>query len=180
MDAPPPSPNPYEPPKADLAVPAAEADLRHDLASRWRRLGAAMVDGILLALASAPTTLVQGGILQCGVHVGRAAFRPDDTSTPGVISTVLFIALMAIQSYFISTRGHSIGKRMLGTRIVTVSGGQASFLNAVVLRTWVPLLMPLVPIVGSFVAVADVLFIFGSGKRCLHDLAAGTKVVEAD
>jgi hypothetical protein len=44
----------------------------------------------------------------------------------------------------------------------------------------VPLLLPLVPFLGGLVALVDVLFIFGPSKRCLHDLVAGTKVVEAD
>jgi uncharacterized RDD family membrane protein YckC len=180
MDAPPPAPNPYEPPRANVDAVPAPPDLAHDLASRWRRLGAALIDGTLIGLASVPRTFASGGTLQCGFNVGKAGFRPDDTSNAGVAALILFIVLVALQSYFIATRGQSIGKRALGTRIVTVAGGKPSFLHAVVLRTWAPLVLPLAPLVGSLLAVVDVLFIFGPSKRCLHDLAAGTKVVEAD
>jgi uncharacterized RDD family membrane protein YckC len=181
MDGPSPVPNPYEPPRADVEQTAAQpGEVPHELASRWRRLGAALIDGTLLALAGAPRVFADGGTVQCGVHVGQPAFRPDDLSTPGVISTVLFLALMAVQSHFIASRGQSIGKRVASSRIVTMNGSRASFRNAVVLRTWVPMLLPLVPFVGGLVALVDVLFIFGPSKRCLHDLVAGTKVVEAD
>jgi uncharacterized RDD family membrane protein YckC len=152
----------------------------HDLASRWRRLAAALIDGTLLALAAAPRTFALGGAVQCGVNVGQPAFRPDDLSRSGVMSTVLFLVLMAVQSRFIASNGRSIGKRIAHARIVTATGAKASFFNAVVLRTWVPLFLPLVPFVGALVAVVDVLFIFGPSRRCLHDLIAGTKVIEAD
>jgi len=178
MDGTPPLPNPYEPPRAEMAEAAGAPGEVDELASRWRRLGAALVDGTLLALAGAARTLAGDGTVQCGVQVGNPAFRPDDLSTPGVVSTVLFLALMAVQSHFIASGGQSIGKRVARCRIVTMSGGPASFRDAVVLRTWVPLLLPLVPIVGGLVALVDVLFIFGPSKRCLHDRIAGTKVVE--
>ena len=37
-----------------------------------------------------------------------------------------------------------------------------------------------VPFAGGFVGLADSLFIFRQDKRCIHDLIAGTKVVEAE
>jgi uncharacterized RDD family membrane protein YckC len=178
MEGAPPLPNPYEPPKADVDQPVVPGEV-HELASRWQRLGAALVDGTLIALASAPRTLALGGAIQCGVQVGQPYFRPDDTSSVGVASTVLFLALMAVQASFIASRGQSIGKRIVGSRIVSTNGGRASFAAAVALRTWVPLLLPLVPF-GGLLAVVDILFVFGPDKRCLHDLVAGTKVVAID
>jgi hypothetical protein len=47
-------------------------------------------------------------------------------------------------------------------------------------RTWVPLFLPLLPFVGSLIAVLDLLFIFGPSRRCLHDQVAGTRVVLVD
>jgi len=178
MDGPAPPPNPYEAPRANVDAPAVEPDDRDELASRWRRLGGALIDGTLVGLTSLPRTLAFGGTIQCGVNIGQAAFRPDDLSDAGIVTTLLFIALVAVQSFFIATQGQSIGKRVAGARIVTMSGAKPTFLNAVVLRTWLPLIVPLLPL-GSLLAVADVLFIFSRDKRCLHDRIAGTKVIEA-
>jgi uncharacterized RDD family membrane protein YckC len=33
-------------------------------------------------------------------------------------------------------------------------------------------------LLGAFYSIADVLFIFGKDRRCLHDLLAGTRVVQ--
>lgn len=179
MDGSAPPPNPYEAPRASVDVDS-DTDTRHDLASRWRRLGAAIVDGLLVGMTSIPGKLAAGAaVVQCGVNVGQPAFRPDDTSPPGVMSTALFVALLALQSFLIVTRGQSLGKRVLGIRIARMDGGLPTFLKGVVLRTWLPVFLTLVPL-GSFLVIADVLFIFGRGKRCLHDLVAGTKVVEVD
>jgi len=34
-----------------------------------------------------------------------------------------------------------------------------------------------VPQVGGLIGLVDILFIFGKERRCLHDLLAGTRVV---
>jgi uncharacterized RDD family membrane protein YckC len=65
-------------------------------------------------------------------------------------------------------------------RIVRASdGGDPSFLRAVVLRNIVRHVLSAVPILGSLFALGDILAIFGQERRCLHDMIAGTKVVEA-
>jgi len=38
----------------------------------------------------------------------------------------------------------------------------------------------LVPVVGSFLSIINVLFIFSSSKRCLHDRFANTRVVRVE
>ena len=48
------------------------------------------------------------------------------------------------------------------------------------LRMFVNNLIGNVPFVGPFYTLADILFIFGEERRCLHDHLASTKVVEAE
>jgi uncharacterized RDD family membrane protein YckC len=59
-------------------------------------------------------------------------------------------------------------------KIVRHDGSNPGFLQAVVMRNWLRVLLNMVP----FFALADALFIFGANKRCLHDLLAGTYVID--
>ena len=35
-----------------------------------------------------------------------------------------------------------------------------------------------IPLIGSILGITDILFIFGQERRCVHDLIAGTKVID--
>mgnify|MGYP002787798774 FL=1 len=75
--------------------------------------------------------------------------------------------------------GWTIGKRLVGIRIVRTDGSRASPARLFWLRMF-PLAFGLViPFVGWLVLLIDALFIFGAAQRCLHDLAADTIVVTA-
>jgi uncharacterized RDD family membrane protein YckC len=56
--------------------------------------------------------------------------------------------------------------------------------RAVLLRLILPAIIGFIPILGGFLGLAfwlaDVLFIFGKERRCIHDFIAGTKVVAAE
>jgi uncharacterized RDD family membrane protein YckC len=172
-----PSLNPYAPPMADIASEVSPAAGPQELASRWQRLGGALVDGLLGGLAVIPAIVGRTRAIDLGVQVGSSPIDFSDTTTLGLASTASFLSYWGLQSYFIATRGQSVGKIVAGTRIVAVDGSRASFARAVLVRTWAFLLVAYVPLVGGYVVWADFPFIFGSSKRCLHDFVAGTKVV---
>ena len=68
----------------------------------------------------------------------------------------------------------------MGVRIVDYTTGEiAGFVKAFLLRALVNGLIVGIPCLGAIYALVNVLFIFGDERRCLHDLIAGTKVVEA-
>ena len=170
--------NPYAPPSVETEAPARDpAGGAVDLASRWQRLGAVLLDGVLGALASVP--------VYQSLFIGlRAQERSMNPFAPyvaagiwGVVAAVLGLGLLAVQAVLITRRGQSVGKILVGTRIATVAGAKADFVHAVLLRTWLPAAIALVPAVGGIVSLVDALFIFRSDKRCLHDLIAGTRVV---
>ena len=69
---------------------------------------------------------------------------------------------------------------MMGIRIANLDRGIPAFGN---LLGWPYLpfsLVTFVPIVGRFVPLLDVLFIFRLDQRCLHDLLADAWVVKED
>jgi uncharacterized RDD family membrane protein YckC len=88
-------------------------------------------------------------------------------------------AVLALNSYFWATRAQSIGKMIVGTKIVALDGSNAS-LSLIILRRVLPIsLVALIPGVGSVVGLVDAVAIFRKDRRCVHDLIAGTRVVRA-
>ena len=86
------------------------------------------------------------------------------------------LALAAIQIYFLSVQGQTIGKMVMNIRIVKFDTDEnGGFVPNVLLRTILNGILGFIP----FYSLVDVLFIFREDRRCIHDLIAGTKVVEA-
>lgn len=174
--------NPYAPPQADLDHGVAPAGPGGPLATRLQRFGGAIVDGILYAVASAPAYM--------GISFMELGRRSQTSSNPfllytiagfwGFIAAGLTVSLWIVQWYLIATRGQSIGKIVAKTRIVRVDGGRAGFKEAVALRTWIPWAVSLIPKIGGVLAFIDILFVFRSDRRCVHDLIAGTKVIDVE
>jgi uncharacterized RDD family membrane protein YckC len=89
------------------------------------------------------------------------------------------VVVFIVQVWMLSTRGQTIGKRLLGVRIVGhVDEANPGFLRAVALRAVVPGLIGMIPGVGFVFSLIDVCFIFREDRRCVHDFIAGTKVIE--
>jgi uncharacterized RDD family membrane protein YckC len=124
------------------------------LASRSVRLAGQIIDGIV-------------AIVPMGVLV---AF--DDPESPA--SMLYLPALLFIIGYLLFAdalpRGQSLGKRLLGIAVV----GEASHVPCSVFQSFVRNLVA--PIAG----VLDWIFIFGSRRQRLGDMAAGTIVVVRD
>jgi uncharacterized RDD family membrane protein YckC len=94
----------------------------------------------------------------------------------GVVLLVsVAVGIPIVQVVLLSRDGQTIGKRFLDIRIVSFETGQnAGFGANVVMRAWVNFLLNVIPFYG----LADVLFIFRDDQRTIHDLIAGTHVVE--
>src|SRR3954451_3296215 len=133
-----------------------------------RRIGALLIDGILLGIIFVIVGLATGGGHsghgKASVHLGGSA-------------TLLFLAISFV--YFIlceGTTGQTIGKRLLGIRVVSADGTPASFGQAVG-RTILRLVdaLPIFYIVGLISVLAT-----GRGRRQrVGDLAVGTFVIPA-
>lgn len=168
--------NPY-------AAPADEARLgplgqrgptdEAPLAGRWARLGSSMIDGLLSMLVILPLQW------NFGVFDGFPKIKPlapTDTALWGIGGFALWLA---IHGYFLATRSQTVGKRLVGIQIVNISDGQRAPFGKLVLMRYLPVsLIAHIPIVGGILNLVDVLFIFRDDRRCVHDLIAGTRVVE--
>jgi uncharacterized RDD family membrane protein YckC len=89
---------------------------------------------------------------------------------------VSIIALAVVQIVLLSSRGQSIGKVVLGIKIVKFgTGNNGGFVPNVLVRVILNGIIGIIPLY----ALVDILFIFRQDRRCLHDLIAGTEVVQA-
>ena len=97
---------------------------------------------------------------------------------PGTtISVVALLAWCVITAWFVATNGQSVGKRIVGIKVVRTDGSRASFARIVLLRNVVSGLPTLFPYVGLLYQLIDPLFIYQESRRCLHDMLADTIVV---
>lgn len=159
--------NPYQAPAAKVEDVAQGGNL----AERGTRFAAAFIDGLILLALWMPVMFLTG------------YFRSAAAGTLGVASTIgyslgAFVVFVLLQAYPLARGGQTWGKRILGIRIVTL-GGDKPPLGALLLRRYLPpQLVGAIPVVGVLLTLANLLFIFRADRRCVHDLIAGTKVVE--
>lgn len=176
--------NPYAAPEAEVHfVPPDSETTNLYLSSRWKRLGGWILDIIL-------------GILICVPGITIAVIGLATQLVPIAIIGFLIFALsgLAYSIYnlvIISLHGQNLAKKILGMRIVRLhpAGQNPGFLRAVVMRMFVNGLIGFVfsffglipilsPVLNSIYFLIDSCFIFGRERRCLHDLLAGTCVVD--
>jgi uncharacterized RDD family membrane protein YckC len=161
------------------------------LAERGARLLAASIDELLLLAVSLP--MIIGAMpammaLVGGVVDGTADASSLDTMSvlramvtgPGTIISVLaLIAWCIITAWFVAANGQSIGKRLVGIKVVRTDGSRASFARIFLLRNVINGLPNLLPYVGWLYQLVDPLLIYQESRQCLHDKIADTIVVRA-
>jgi uncharacterized RDD family membrane protein YckC len=139
------------------SAPSAEP---HDLAGWWIRVGAYLIDTVILVI-----------LLLIVVSIGFAI-----SQALGVIVLILGLVVVWLGYWTYlegGAKGQTIGKRMVGIRVVSETGGPAGYGKAFA-RNLVARVIGVVPIVG----LVDVLWpLWDSRKQCLHDKAGSTLVV---
>jgi uncharacterized RDD family membrane protein YckC len=160
----------YAPPLAAVAdVEAVNAQgLR--LATRTRRFWAAMID---LAAAVAALFAVKFLTPWDPFMDANAGFWAIDFKGP----LLGFAVFLLIHVYFLASGGQTLGKRVLGLRIVRSDGSTASLQRLIGLRYGIGSLLMSVPAIGQLFGVVNALCIFRASKRCLHDQIADTVVI---
>jgi len=161
--------NPYETPQATVADVAVAGE--QGLAGRGQRLGAAIIDAIIGFVAALPIMSVLG----TWSYVQRGVEPPLSATLTSIVLGFTVFAL--VHGFFLKKNGQTVGKKLVGIRIVGLDERVPTLGRLLGLRYLPVMLVSVVPVIGAFAAIVDVLFIFRSDRRCIHDLIAGTKVV---
>ena len=144
-----------------------------ELASRWRRLGGALIDGFIMIALLIPIMSATGVFKKVLDKV------PLGIATQVALSLAAMVVFVMLNGYLLSKRGQTIGKVVVRTRIVDHADNVPNFWRLLVLRYLVLQTASLIPYIGDAVFYVSPLLIFGRSRRCLHDYIAGTRVVNA-
>lgn len=170
-----PEANPYAPPLAPLDRPP----LVLPLAPLGLRAVARIVDLVVQYGPVAVTVVV--------VEVVMATDGPFAVLTGalvGVLGALVALGVLVGQCWMLWTRSQSLGKRLLGLRIVRTDGRPADPAMVVFVRT---LGVAFLKSMGNglfcglpVLSVFDLAFLLGQERRALHDYLAGTVVIREE
>lgn len=131
-----------------------------EYAGFWRRVGAALIDGLIIGAVTAPFYLAMAGDAD-----GTTAYMTSPAYPIVTIAQWLYFALMES-----SSRQATLGKMALGIRVTDLNGNRIGFGKATG-RYFGKILSGLILGIGFLMAA------FTERKQALHDMLAGTLVV---
>ncbi|QDH69793.1 RDD family protein [Marilutibacter alkalisoli] len=166
--------NPYQSPQADVA----DALSLDNLAGRGERLGAAIIDGLIMLAVMLPIMWIGGYFSQ--VMVAAASGEQPSFVSQLMWVVIGFAVFVAVQYYPLNATAQTWGKRLVGVRIANLDGSQPG-IGQLIGKRYLPVqVVSSLPFVGWLIGLVNVLLIFREDRRCGHDLVAGTKVVKAN
>lgn len=147
------------------------------IASVGARIGGALMDVAVQLIA-----VIAGlGLIFLSGAISENGNGPDVIGFIAIgVAVLIFLTPAVINIVFICMYGQSIGKKLVGTRMVVEATGEvAGFVHGFLLRQIVFSFCTSIPLIGGFVAIADVFFLFSENAQTLHDRLAGTVVINA-
>lgn len=143
-----------------------------ELADRGKRLAGAVIDMVFQMAVGLPVLLVLG-------------LAPDIWNPGGLdlleklrLASAGWLSYLLLHGWLLHTRGQTIGKWIVGTRIVDLDGQVPPLARVMLLRLMLlGVVSTALPAMGWALSLFNVLLIFRADRRCLHDHIAGTRVV---
>jgi uncharacterized RDD family membrane protein YckC len=140
---------------------------REDVHVTGRRILATVVDGLVFAVLYTVMTALFGNFTVDPAHI--AVYGSMPTILPNVIYGLLVVSYYILMEGYL---GQTLGKILLGIRVVREDGGEVPGLKAAAIRTLLRLVDGLFSYAVAFVTV----LVSGKNQR-LGDMAAHTLVV---
>jgi len=160
-----PQDNPYAAPGAHVADTYDNDGLV--LAERGTRLAAVLLDGLVFVIAYIP--LIIFAVLQ---QQGSSA------NLWAVLAGIAILAILVYNAILLHQNGQTIGKKLLGIKILRGDGSRCSLARIIFMRALPVGLLGAIPFIGPLVSLTDALLIFRDTRLCLHDQIADTIVVK--
>ena len=130
------------------------------LAERWKRLLAFILDPFLAF----------GVVLMNDIGYHTFAIPPEYKPNTGAFFLIAFVIMQLV---LLAKNGQTIGKKILGIKIVDkVSLENPGFIRSGLVRGFLSLFT-----ITIIVPLVDWIWIFRKGSRCVHDHIAGTIVI---
>ena len=175
--------NRYAPPRAGLADPAAPDDTGgRSYGGRWRRFFAGMIDALFNCAIIFPVMFASigfDGYVAAIVRVTQGGSKWDMYAALFRASAPGYVVLILIQGSLLYLFGQSVGKKLLGLRIVRMDGSRVGFPRLFFVRSGSAAVVGFIPSVGGLLALVDAGMIFRDSHQALHDQIADTVVVTA-
>ncbi|WP_027710427.1 RDD family protein [Zooshikella ganghwensis] len=164
----------YQTPEARLDKP--EEIKISELAPRWRRLCAHLIDFFICGLIAtalyffADFFILEGTIEQLEEQ-HSAVFEL-------ILVSVSMVFFFLINGPLLAKNGQTVGKKLLGIAIVSYTTNKILPLFQVILiRYGCFVILGFIPAIGQLASLVNTLFIFRKERRCLHDYVADSKVI---
>jgi uncharacterized RDD family membrane protein YckC len=173
------SSNQYAPPKS--AVKDIGGEEAVESASRVSRLVAVILDGLVGFVWFAPAYVANFATIAQSARGNPAMVWINLARTGGWFYLGLLGALivLAIDLILLARNGQTIGKKLLGIKVVRVDGSPVSLFRVFFLRYVCNTILTLIPLFGSLYSLVDALMIFSESRRTVHDRIADTIVIKA-
>ena len=155
---------------------------RYVLAGWWSRVGAALIDGVIIGIGSLVLLIALTAPFSLGFFGG------DDVGVVSIIVGLMFatlcvtvVAFLYAPAMMARTNGQTVGRMALGIRVVRAKGQPMTFGFAMLREVAVKAL--LFGIVSSLTfglaALLDVLWpLWDEESRALHDFIVDTRVIK--
>ena len=165
--------NPYAPPQAEVRDAVASDEV--ELAGRGQRFGAAMLDGLIVLVVFVAPLFIGISFESIQASDYANAFSSVGMGLAGLGTLVL----LGITAYLVHKNGQTIGKKVVGIKVVRTDFSRASLGRIFWLRNFVNGIPGVIPYLGNVYGLVDHLFIFSDRRQCVHDKIADTIVVKA-
>jgi uncharacterized RDD family membrane protein YckC len=139
----------------------------------WIRVGAVLIDGLILGAIAALLVFVV--FLALMPRIASSAGAPDTammfaTAMVGIVYLFILAGAACYEAFFVARSGATIGKKAVGLKVVMPDGGPVSLGRA--FGRYFAKMLSGIPLYFGFIMVG-----FDSEKRGLHDYICNTRVI---
>jgi uncharacterized RDD family membrane protein YckC len=149
----------------------------NELAGRGSRLGAVIIDSIIIIPALIGIAMITGFWDEIFPRLANGI--PLSLKENLIMFLVGQSVFLMLNGSFLANYGQTIGKKLMKIKIVDMEGNNLGLIKLYSLRYLAFSLFSQIPVAGGLISLLNILFVFGKERRCLHDRLAGTQVIKA-